>query len=506
MDIPPNNSMSRMNPVDPFPNPPIQDDALTLWLRHDGPGCLVENRLADGVILGPYRVLGLLGRGGSAEVYRAVRINGGDIVALKVPHRRDDAPASERFRREARLLAEHPHPALPRLVDSGEADGLPWLAMEELFPGDLPRKPRDVERFLLSLCQGIAHLHALGLVHRDIKPGNILCRADGTPVLIDLGLVKESTEAHPFPVGNAPLSVVDGRAVGHGTPGWAAPEQFSGGDISPAADVYALGMLALDCFDGRAPRLWRPLLRRATSPLPAERPPNAAAFAKALRHRYRPLWWVAAVGLAIVAIQIFIVRAVPSVPTVSFVSFPEYKNSSDVGLRKQSLRPAPELAERLGLPSAGWWTGTDYSWLPDPEVPGGIQSGQSMNSMDSILAVPIKSPCRVTFRYRRHFAGDAILPAGDIRPRSYFTVFSADALHGENMELQMAFATFDKASVLFLDREGDAYVGPLGEERTAVVDVPVETHVLYFVYHHGGTGYINQFNGVRIDTIHMDNP
>ena len=494
-----------MNTTDPPPDSPPRDDDLSLWLRREGPACLAENLLPDGAALGPYRVLGLLGRGGSAEVYRAVRTDNGIVAALKVP-RRDDAAAAERFRRETRLLADHPHPALPRLVDSGEADGLPWLAMEELFPGDLPHKPREVERFILALCRGIAHLHTLGLVHRDIKPGNILCRADGTPVLIDLGLVKESAEARPFPVSDAPLSVVDGRAVGHGTPGWAAPEQFSGGDISPAADIYALGMLALDCFDGHAPRLWRPLLRRATSPLPAERPANATAFAKALRHRRRPLWWFSAAGLATVAALVCMALAIPGAPKVSIVSFPEDTDSLDAGLRKQSLRPAPELAERLGLPDAEWWTGTDYSWRPDSEIPGGIQSGESMNPVDSILAIPVTSPCRVTFRYRRHFAGDAILPAGDPRPRSSFTVFAADALRGEKRELQMAFAVLGEENILFLDREGDKDAAPLGEERTASVDVPAGTRVLYFVYHHGGTGYINQFNGVRMDTIHMDTP
>lgn len=300
--------MERMNPAAPSPDPTPRDDALALWLCRDGPGCLVENLLPDGAVLGPYRVLGLLGRGGSAEVYRAVRADGGEVAALKVPRRRDDPAAAGRFRREARLLADHPHPALPRLVAAGETDGLPWLAMEELVPGDLPREPRDVERFLLALCRGIAHLHALGLVHRDIKPANILCRADGTPVLIDLGLVKESAAAQPFPVPDAPLSVVDGHAVGHGTPGWAAPEQFSGGDISPAADVYALGMLALDCFGGRAPRLWRPLLRRATSPLPAERPADAAAFARALRHRRRPLWGLAAALVVLAGVAAFAVK------------------------------------------------------------------------------------------------------------------------------------------------------------------------------------------------------
>ncbi|MBQ7252736.1 MAG: serine/threonine protein kinase, partial [Kiritimatiellae bacterium] len=233
---------------------------LTGWFaRHRGAG-RTARRLADGERFAGFEVLGLIGRGGSGEVYRARPSGGGAAVALKVL--REDRPdLAARMRREAEVLAAHPHPALPRLVSSGEEKGLPYAVFEELEPRDLPSRDRDVARLLLALCGGVAHLHRLGFVHRDIKPGNLLFRADGSPVLIDLGLVKDLAEEEAAPTGDSP-SVVSGAAVGVGTPGYSAPEQFAGGKITPSADVYALGMLADACFSHRPPRCWRALLRR----------------------------------------------------------------------------------------------------------------------------------------------------------------------------------------------------------------------------------------------------
>lgn len=472
---------------------------LDLWLRNEGAGCLPDNVVSDGAIVGPYHVLGLLGRGGNAEVYRAVA-DDGTVVALKVPRNRDDAGAVERFRREVRILKEQSDKMFPRIVDSGEAGGLPWMAMEELSPCERPRTPRAVARHLAALCKGLERLHAHGLVHRDIKPSNILCRADGSPVLIDFGLVKEAAKTAPFPASSAPLSVAtDGRAIGHGTPGWAAPEQFSGGDITPAADVYALGMLALDCFQGEPPRSWRPLLLRATAPIPAHRYPDAAAFARAIRRRHLPVLGRVAGLLLLCAVlgaaTATVLRRPPDIVITPNSPSPVPLQALRDALRDALARSvpssntrildtAPHLAKCLGFPGGGWLTSSDWPWEIDPDIPGAIRSSYHGLSY-SVLSVPVDGPARVTVRYRRHFAGNKIL-GSDPKPRAFFAI-----LDGEK--------------TVFLDDEGDADASnPLGEECTTVVDVSEGFHRLRFVYHHSGIGYVDQFSGVRITGLRLE--
>jgi serine/threonine protein kinase len=275
----------------------LTDSAEEFLAHHDDPR--EPPILSDGQVVGDWRIAAFLGRGGSGEVYRVVETHGAregraparpQAAALKILARNTET-ARARFLREASLLATMDNPAFPRFFAQGETDGRPYLVMELLEPRVLPSSDAEVADFLLKLCDGVAALHRMGYVHRDIKPGNIMWRTGGTrscasavPVLIDLGLVKDITRA-PDASGTS-LTLVDGHVAGVGTPGYAAPEQLVGDALSPSADIHALGMLANACFDGQPPPVWGRIIDRATGSIPVRRYPDVSAFARAIRHRH----------------------------------------------------------------------------------------------------------------------------------------------------------------------------------------------------------------------------
>lgn len=244
----------------------------------DAPVCRV------GDVFDEWRIVSFLGRGGSGEVYRAEHVRLGTFAALKILVK-DSLSAAQRFAMEAKTLSESRCAAFPRFFGYGEANGRLYLAQELLEPLDLPSCGRNVAAFLLKVCEAVGELHRMGFVHRDIKPMNIMRRpVSGEPVLIDLGLLKgrddhvQGTHASP--------SIVDGHAVGVGTPGFSAPEQFTGGEVSAAADIHALGAIANACFKGNPPRCWTRIIRRATSSVPEQRYASTDELARAIRHRW----------------------------------------------------------------------------------------------------------------------------------------------------------------------------------------------------------------------------
>lgn len=244
-----------------------------------------DAHFAVGTVVGDWRLTGFLGRGGSSEVYRAVHAVSSKAAAVKMLLR-DDAAARARFDREARFANANEDAAFPRCLGAGEYEGRPFVAMELLEPMELPCTDRAVADYILAVAAGVAVLHSQGLVHRDLKPQNVMRRENGDLVIIDFGLLKpvssETTDRLPMSI-----SVVDGKAVGVGTPRYSAPEQFGGGKITPAADIHALGAIVDECFKGRLPRCWERIVRRATSSIPGQRYRDIRTFMHAVRTRHR---------------------------------------------------------------------------------------------------------------------------------------------------------------------------------------------------------------------------
>lgn len=333
----------------------MSDGEIEGFIRAHGP-FEEPPTLAMGDMVGEWKVLAFLGRGGSAEVYRAENGTTGQIAALKVLFRSDER-TRERFKRETGLVAEARSPAFPKFYGAGCAGGRLYMAEELLEPMALPKGDAAVARFVLEVAAGVEVLHKHGFVHRDIKPGNVMMRpATGESVLIDMGLAKEIEETPR--TRNNTLSVVEGRAVGVGTPGFSAPEQFSGGGISAATDIHALGILANVCFNGRPPKAWIAIIRRSTSSIPEQRYATIAEFARAVRRRHAILWWVMGIAatLAIVLVAVFCLWPRKSGPVkpitpdeqVSQEPRPTVKPETEVEtVVRPAVKPEPEIKQEI---------------------------------------------------------------------------------------------------------------------------------------------------------------
>ena len=282
--------------------------------------------LKEGDVVGDWRICALIGRGGSSEVYRVEHARNGVFAALKLLLPAEDAAAEERrrqrFQREIDLLSAGDIHGFPLFCASGTWQGRPYLVEELLEPRDLPRTDRDAAKYLLAICRSVSELHKRGVVHRDLKPGNILFRENGEPVIVDLGLAK-----CPASTGvESDASLENGKPIGVGTPGYAAPEQFMGGEVSSAVDIHALGVLVEKIISQKAWRQtggvgilaragWKKIIRRATSSIPSERYPSVESFAAAIRRRHWPVYSVAlALILGAVALGglMTVGRAVPA--------------------------------------------------------------------------------------------------------------------------------------------------------------------------------------------------
>lgn len=270
-----------------------------------------KRELEPGDTLGGYRLEESLGEGGMGLVFRALRTKDGREVALKVLKLdlAGDLVFQHRFRQEARAAAEVHDPHLVPIIEASEADGRHYLAVDYVPGGSLGDRIAgsttlgldDLLRVISEVAAGLDALHGAGIIHRDIKPHNILFAADGTALLTDFGLAKGPA----YTVLTKPGQVM-------GTLDYLAPELIRGEPATPLTDVYALGCLAFECATGKAPFADKGLFEVGLAHLeepppdpsanrpeissgfgaallsalekdPARRPPGAGAFADRLR-------------------------------------------------------------------------------------------------------------------------------------------------------------------------------------------------------------------------------
>jgi serine/threonine-protein kinase len=263
-----------------------------------------------GDMVGPYRVESMIGEGGMGRVYRAVGPDG-VVVALKVVKAelaKDDV-FRRRFEREAGTAARVAHGNVVPVLATGEHDGVPYMAQQFITGGSLEDKIkretrlglRDTVDICTQVADGLDALHAEGLIHRDVKPGNILLDGEGKAYITDFGLMKDR---------EASVLTRPGQALG--SMDYMAPEQIRGEEVTAQSDVYALGCVMMECLSGAPPFadrqgmriLWAHLqedppdpsagrddvppdvgwaITRALEKEPEKRPPTATAYAHMVR-------------------------------------------------------------------------------------------------------------------------------------------------------------------------------------------------------------------------------
>ncbi len=205
----------------------------------------------NGARLGPYQILEQIGRGGMAAVYRAHDPARNRFVALKLvaPELTNDPKFEQRFRREARLLMELKHPNIIPVEDAGETDDYAYLVMPYLQVGTLtdwlregPTSVRHGARLMAQISDALQYAHDRGIVHRDVKPSNILLDDQGNALLSDFGLAR---------IDEPGASLTGSMMVG--TPAFMSPEQVRGDKAGPLSDQYSLGVILYLLTTGRLP-------------------------------------------------------------------------------------------------------------------------------------------------------------------------------------------------------------------------------------------------------------
>lgn len=232
----------------PVPTVKSSSSQTSAWSSPSS-GTFDEGRFLPGTLVAErYRIIGILGRGGMGEVYRATDLVLGQQVALKfLP----EATASDpdilaRFHNEVRIARQVSHPNVCRVYDIGAVAGLPYISMEYVDGEDLGSLLRRIGRLpndkavemARKLCAGLAAAHDKGVLHRDLKPANVMIDGRGQLLITDFGLAGIASQ-------------IQGAEIRHGTPAYMAPEQLAGKEVSVRSDIYALGLVLYEMFTGK---------------------------------------------------------------------------------------------------------------------------------------------------------------------------------------------------------------------------------------------------------------
>jgi hypothetical protein len=239
-------------PIAPAPHQPRRSSSDSGGIDHGAftPGTLLGTR---------YRIVGLLGRGGMGDVYRADDLTLGQPVALKFL-RGDEPTLAARLRDETRTARQVSHPNVCRVHDVAEWDRQPFVSMEYVDGEDLASLLRRIGRLspdkaveiVRQVCAGLAAAHDRGVLHRDLKPANVMLDGRGKVRITDFGLA----------------SFADDDRAGEiaGTPAYMAPEQIAGGRLSPQTDLYAVGLLLYELLAGTQAHSGTSLAERRQQP------------------------------------------------------------------------------------------------------------------------------------------------------------------------------------------------------------------------------------------------
>ena len=207
--------------------------------------------IGTGTRLGPYEVQDFIGQGAMGLVYRAYHVQLERTGAVKVlQSKAPDPDTTARFRHEAQAIAQMRHPNIVNVYDFGEYQGTTYMIVEYVPGGSLADRLSQGRlhhakalQHLRGIAAGLDYAHELGIVHRDVKPANVLLEKDDTPVLADFGLVKL--------LRGTSLKSMTGATTG--TPAYMAPEQVTGSNVGPAADRYSLATIAYKMLTGVIP-------------------------------------------------------------------------------------------------------------------------------------------------------------------------------------------------------------------------------------------------------------